>query len=57
MSLGEQIYNAASKRIDGIDQLREKISTAGDAKEIADLQARLQPNRHSCRLMFCGWRG
>ncbi|CUX03096.1 P-type DNA transfer protein VirB5 [Rhizobium pusense] len=42
MSLGEQIYNAASKRIDGIDQLREKISTAGDAKEIADLQARLQ---------------
>lgn len=42
MSLGEQIYDAATKRIDGIDQLREKISTAGDAKEIADLQARLQ---------------
>lgn len=42
MSLGQQIYDAASKRIDGIDQLREKISTAGDAKEIADLQARLQ---------------
>lgn len=42
MSLGEQIYDAATKRIDGIDQLREKISTAGDAKAIADLQARLQ---------------
>ena len=42
MSLGQQIYDAATKRIDGIDQLREKISTAGDAKEIADLQARLQ---------------
>lgn len=42
MSLGEQIYDVATKRIDGIDQLREKISTAGDAKEIADLQARLQ---------------
>jgi type IV secretion system protein VirB5 len=42
MSLGEQIYNAATRRIDGIDQLRVKISTAGDAKEIADLQARLQ---------------
>ena len=42
MSLGQQIYNAATKRIDGIDQLREKISTASDAKEIADLQARLQ---------------
>ena len=42
MSLGGQIYDAATKRIDGIDQLRGKISTAGDAKQIADLQARLQ---------------
>ncbi|CUX05744.1 type IV secretion protein AvhB5 [Agrobacterium fabacearum S56] len=42
MSLGEQIYDAATKRIGGIDQLRGKISMAGDAKEIADLQARLQ---------------
>jgi type IV secretion system protein VirB5 len=42
MSLGEQIYDAATKRIDGIDQLREKISTSGDAKDVADLQARLQ---------------
>ncbi|SFU15909.1 P-type DNA transfer protein VirB5 [Mesorhizobium sp. YR577] len=42
MSLGQQIYNAATKRIDGIDQLREKISSASDAKDIADLQARLQ---------------
>lgn len=42
MSLGQQIYDTATKRIDGIDQLREKISTASDAKDIADLQARLQ---------------
>ncbi len=42
MSLGQQNYDAATKRIDGIDELREKISTASDAKEIADLQARLQ---------------
>lgn len=42
MSLGQQMYDAATKRIDGIDQLRGKISTASDAKEIADLQARLQ---------------
>ncbi|MEJ5021164.1 P-type DNA transfer protein VirB5 [Ochrobactrum vermis] len=42
MSLGQQVYDAATKRIDGIDELREKISSAGDAKEIADLQARLQ---------------
>lgn len=42
MSLGQQIYDVATKRIDGIDQLREKISSASDAKDIADLQARLQ---------------
>ncbi|RUM20671.1 P-type DNA transfer protein VirB5 [Rhizobium vallis] len=42
MSLGQQIYDAATKRIDGIDQLRQKISGAADAKDIADLQARLQ---------------
>ncbi|WP_225040742.1 P-type DNA transfer protein VirB5 (plasmid) [Rhizobium sp. T1470] len=39
MSLGQQIYDAATKRI---DQLRQKISSASDAKDIADLQARLQ---------------
>ena len=42
LSLAQQIFDAAAKRVDGIDQLREKISTAGDAKDIADLQARLQ---------------
>lgn len=41
MSLGQHIYDAATKRIGGIDQLRERISQAGNAKEIADLQARL----------------
>ncbi|ARO34375.1 type IV secretion system protein VirB5 (plasmid) [Rhizobium sp. NXC14] len=42
MSLGQQIYDAATKRIEGIDELRQKISGAADAKDIADLQARLQ---------------
>ncbi|WQE43463.1 P-type DNA transfer protein VirB5 (plasmid) [Agrobacterium tumefaciens] len=42
MSLGQQIYDAATKRIDGIDELRQQISSAADAKDIADLQARLQ---------------
>lgn len=42
MSLGQQIYDTATKRIDGIDQLRQKISSATDAKEIADLQTRIQ---------------
>lgn len=42
MSLGQQIYDTATKRIDGIDQLRQQISSASDAKDIADLQARIQ---------------
>jgi len=42
MTLGQQIYDAANKRIEGIDQLRQQISTASDAKATADLQARLQ---------------
>ncbi len=42
MSLGQQIYDAATKRIEGIDQLRQQISGAADAKDVADLQARLQ---------------
>ena len=42
MTLGQQIYEAATKRIDGIDQLRQQISSAIDSKDIADLQARIQ---------------
>ncbi|ACP22482.1 VirB5 type IV secretion protein (plasmid) [Sinorhizobium fredii NGR234] len=42
LSLGQQIYDTATKRIDGIDELRQQISSAADAKDIADLQARLQ---------------
>lgn len=42
MSLGQQIYDAATARIEGIDQLRQQISSAADAKDVTDLQARLQ---------------
>lgn len=42
MSLGQQIYNAATKRLDGIEELRKQISSAGQAKDIADLQTRIQ---------------
>jgi type IV secretion system protein VirB5 len=42
MTLGQQIYDAATRRIDGIDQLRKQISTASEAKDVADLQTRLQ---------------
>lgn len=40
-SIGEQIYEAASKRISGIDQLRLQISSAKDPKDALDLIARL----------------
>lgn len=42
MTVGEQMYQAASKRIDGIDELKDKIGKSKDAKETLDLQARLQ---------------
>lgn len=40
-SIGEQIYQAASKRIAGIDEIRRRIGTAKEAKEALDLIARL----------------
>ena len=40
-SVGQQMYDAASKRIDGIDTLRRQISQADDPKTILDLQARI----------------
>lgn len=42
ISLGEQIYDIATKRMDGLEQLRKQISSASQAKDIADLQARIQ---------------
>lgn len=42
MSLGQQIYDTATRRIAGIEQLKQAISFAYDAKDIADLQARIQ---------------
>ena len=40
-SIGQQMYDAASKRIDGIDSLRRQISQSEDPKAILDLQARI----------------
>ncbi len=40
-SVGQQMYDAASKRIDGIDSLRRQISQTEDPKTILDLQARI----------------
>jgi type IV secretion system protein VirB5 len=40
-SLAQSIYDAATKRMDGIEQLRQRIGTSADPKEILDLQARI----------------
>lgn len=41
-SIGQAVYETASRRIDQLEQLRERVSTAGTAKEVMDLSARLQ---------------
>ncbi len=41
-SLGQAIYDTASQRIDALEELRKRISSASDAKEVLDLSARLQ---------------
>ena len=41
-AIGEEGYKQASKRFDTIQQLLEKIKSAPDAKDIQDLQARIQ---------------
>ena len=40
-SIGQQMFDAASKRIDGIDSLRRQISQSEDPKTVLDLQARI----------------
>ncbi|MEO6947053.1 MAG: P-type DNA transfer protein VirB5 [Nitrobacter sp.] len=41
-SLGQAVYDTASQRIDALEDLRKRISSAGDVKETLDLSARLQ---------------
>lgn len=40
--LAENIGSAVTSRTQGLDQLRSRFATAGTAKEVADLNARLQ---------------
>ncbi|MGE4409604.1 MAG: P-type DNA transfer protein VirB5 [Sphingobium sp.] len=42
LTLGEQMYEAASKRLDGLETLRKQISQAADQKTVAALSARIQ---------------
>jgi type IV secretion system protein VirB5 len=41
-SMGQAMYDAASHRIDALEELRMRISSATDVKETLDLSARLQ---------------
>ncbi|MBM3552979.1 MAG: type IV secretion protein [Alphaproteobacteria bacterium] len=41
-SLGQAVYDAASQRIDALDELRRRVGSATTAKEALDLSARLQ---------------
>ncbi|MBZ6078840.1 P-type DNA transfer protein VirB5 [Microvirga puerhi] len=39
-SLGQAMYDAASKRMEGLETLKQRLGTASDAKESMDLQTR-----------------
>ena len=41
-SLGQAVYDTASRRIDELDKLRGRIGQAGDVKDVLDLSARIQ---------------
>jgi type IV secretion system protein VirB5 len=41
-SIGQSVYDTASKRIDGLEELRQKITASKDAKDVLDLSARIQ---------------
>lgn len=41
-SMGQAVYDTASQRVDALEELRTRISSATDAKEVFDLSARLQ---------------
>ncbi|MDQ8727534.1 type IV secretion system protein [Bradyrhizobium sp. LHD-71] len=41
-SLGQVVYDTASQRIDALEELRRRISSATNVKEVLDLSARLQ---------------
>jgi type IV secretion system protein VirB5 len=55
-SMGQAVYDTASQRIDALEELRTRISSATDVKAVLDLSARLQPNRRFCRTTCCGCR-
>ena len=55
-SMGQAVYDTASRRIDELEELRKRIGQAGDVKDVLDLSARFQAERASCRTMSCACR-
>jgi len=41
MALGESVSNVGAQRLQGLEQLRQSLSTAGDARAVLDIQARI----------------
>lgn len=41
-SIGQSVYDTATKRIDELDRLRQQIGQSRDAKDVLDLSARVQ---------------
>lgn len=41
MAIGEAVYDQASKRADGLNELKDKLASASTPKEVLDLQARI----------------
>jgi type IV secretion system protein VirB5 len=41
-SIGQSVYDTASKRIEALEELRQKITASKDAKDVLDLSARIQ---------------
>ena len=41
MAVGEAVYNQASRRAEGLNELKDKLASASTPKEVLDLQARI----------------
>jgi len=41
MALGESVNTVGAQRLQGLEQLRQSLSTAGDARAVLDIQARI----------------
>ena len=41
MAVGEAVYNQASKRAEGLNELKDKLASASTPKEVMDLQVRI----------------